>query len=361
MAVTVPAAVFQELVLSVDKGIVNRNDSIKIDRKAMPGLDLWMSRKQLVNASQGIVRVNLQVQDNSPNQGWTNLDTLIFTENFPAMGFEFGVYNIHRGLLLIHDYLMNEGYEIDFNSNSPKIATPLSKSEGTRLRDILREKLDNFRDAFRVQLDQTLWLDGTQDTKLPIGIDAMIPIANTAGSYGGILRSDTRIQNFAFTGMTYVANGTMRVQMNNAMYQCRLNSRGSKRGTYRLLVGRAFATNYAQYATNNNWQVHTLADGTPNLDISIADSGLQFLGMPLEINPTFAILDALYAPANPWDLRCYFVHEDSVVLGYVTSSAEKFSVPPDPAEQRMTRGSLDWRVSPFITNPNTCAVVTSVA
>ena len=361
MTVTVPAAVFQELVLSVDKGIYNRGKSVKLDRKAMPLLDFWMGRKKEVNASQGVVRVNLQVSDSTPNQGWTQQDVLSFNQNFPALGFEFGIYNVHRGLIFVHDDLMNEGYEIDFNDASDKVATPLSASESTRLRNILADKLDNYRDAFNVALDQNLSLDGTQDAKLPIGLDAMIPLANT-GNYGGLSRTDPRIQPFSSLAMTYGAGGTARSALNTAVYQAKLNSRGAKRGKYRFIVGRGFADRYASYATANSWQVHTMATGTKDLDISISDSGLQYLGVPLEINPTFDLLDAAYAPAIPWTRRGYFLCEDTFILGTSNGKSEpKMSVPPDPAEVRVTRCSLDWRLSPFCTNPNANAVVAFVA
>jgi hypothetical protein len=157
--------------------------------------------------------------------------------------------------------------------------------------------------------------------------------------------------------MTYSSGGTMRAVMIDALYQAKLNSRGSKRSSYRLICGRGFANRYASFATNNNWQVHTMATGTPKLDISISDSGLEFEGMSLEINPTFAILDGLYAPTIPFDRRCYMLHEDSFVLGCPNKMDKKFSTPPDPANIRVARASLDWRLAPYCNNPNANAVV----
>jgi hypothetical protein len=102
----------------------------------------------------------------------------------------------------------------------------------------------------------------------------------------------------------------------------------------------------------------TEAGGTPKLDNNISDSGLRFAGIPLEIDPTFIDLDALYAPAIPWDLRCYILCEDTFKFGLFNKSDWTSTVPMPSATERAIRLSLDWRVSPFCTNPNASSVVT---
>lgn len=360
MAVSVPASVLAELTNSADKGYLNRQKSILLARAARPMLDFWLSNKKVVDMGQGAVRVGLVTPDSGDNQGWTNFDALGFTENQPTLGFEFGVYNIHRGLLMGADYLMNAGFEVDFNSASKSLAEPLSASEKTRLRQIVSEKVDNFRDAAQNSLDRDLHLDGTIDTKRPIGLDAMLPL-NYSGTYGGVARSNTYIQHYYVTGATYTAAGNLEEYMNTAFWQAKLNSRGQKRGAYRIICGRAFADRYRRFFRNNNAYVMTEAGGTPKLDLNISDSGLRFMGISLEIDPTLAVLDALYAPAVPFDRRCYILCEDTFVFGLFNKSDWSASFPQPTASERAIRMSLDWRVSPFCTNPNANAVVAVAA
>lgn len=360
MAVSVPALVLQELVQSVDKGYFNRNDSIKLNRKNVPLTDFWTGKSKVVDMNQGAVRIGLIQADTGDNQGWTNLDALGFAENAPTMGFEFGVYNLHRGLLLIDDYLMNAGFEVDFNSTSKTVASPLSASEKTRLRNILTEKLDNFRDAAMVSLDRDLHLDGTIDTKRPIGLDAMLPL-NYNGTYGTIARSNPLIQHYFATGLTYTNGGTLESGLNTAFWQARLNGRGYKRGAYRIIVGRQFADRYRAFARNNNMQIHATTSQVTTLDVNISDSGLRYMGMPLEIDPTLADLDALYAPTIPFDRRAYVLHEDAFVLGLFNKKDWAMTVAQPKAEERAVRCSLDWRLTPFCVNPNSCAVVSAAA
>ena len=129
MAVTVPALVLQELVESSDAGFYNRNSPILLDRQSMPYGESCMSRREIVDMSQGTIRVGLRVSDDGENEGWTNQDQLSFGENAPTKEFQFGVYNEHRGLLIVDDYMMNAGFEVDFNSQSKTLASPLSSSE----------------------------------------------------------------------------------------------------------------------------------------------------------------------------------------------------------------------------------------
>ncbi len=360
MPVNVPALVYQELIQSADAGYLNRMKQMPIDRQAMPFSAYVDGRKKVVDMSQGIIRVGMTVSDEGENQGWDRSDGLNFNENMPAKQAEFSVYNEHRGLVMWATDLMNAGYEVDFNSASKTLANPLSSSEKTRLRDYIGSKVSNFRDAAKVSFDRVSHLDGTQDTKRTPGLDAALPL-NRLGSYGGLLRTDPKWQHYIATGLTSGLGGTLEEGMNTAFWNARLKSRGNERGSYKLVCGRGFADRYRRYARNNNMQINADTNQIKTLDTNIADSGLRYMGHALEINPTFADLDALYAPTIPWDLRCYIVCEKTFCLGLFNKSDWTMSVPAPVASTRDLKLSLDWRMSLFCTNPNANAVVTAAA
>ncbi len=360
MPVSVPPLIYQELIQSADAGYLNRQAAEIIDRQVMPLGDFAMTKREVVDMSQGIIRVGLQVSDTGENQGWDRADILSFAENMPTKEFQFAAYNEHRGLTIWDTDLMNAGYEVDFNSQSKTLATPLSSSEKTRLRNLIAEKVDNFRDAAKVSFDKVLHLDGSLDTKRTPGLDAALPF-NRLGSYGGILRSDAKIQHYFASGLTYTLGGTLEEGMNTAFWQAKLNSRGTKRGKYRILCGRGFADRYRRYARNNNMHINVQADGVKSLDLNISDSGLRYMGIALEIDPTFEILDALYAPTPLWTYRCYFLHESSFTLGLFNKNDWAMTVAAPVAEVRNLKASLDWRQSFFCKNPNANAVIAVAA
>jgi hypothetical protein len=356
MPVSVPPLIYQELIQSADAGYLNRQTQEIIDRQAMPFGDFAMGTREVVDMSNGIVRVGLQVSDQGENQGWDRGDLLQFAENMPTKEFQFSVYNEHRGLTIWDTDLMNAGYEVDFNSQSKTLASPLSSSEKTRLRNLIAAKVNNFRDAAKVSFDRVLHLDGSLDTKRTVGLDAALPF-NRLGSYGGILRSDSKIQHYFATGLTYTLGGTLEEGLNYAFWQARLNGRATKRGTYRIICGRGFADRYRRFARNNNMQIQTPIEGSKTMDLNISDSGLRYMGMPLEIDPTFELLDALYAPTPLWTMRCYILHEEAFVLGLFNKNDWGMTVAAPVAEVRNLKASLDWRVTFFNKNPNSCAVV----
>jgi len=360
MAVSVPAAVLQELVESTDAGYLNRGESILLNRQAMPYSEMLMGARKVVDMAQGIIRVGLREADTGENEGWTNQDVLGFSENDPTKQFQFGVYNEHRGLLIVDDYMMNNGFEVDFNSQSKTFASPLSSSEKSRLRNIITEKVDNFRDAAKVSFDKIIHLDGTTDVKRTIGLDAFLPF-NRTGSYGGIARTDPTIQHYYATGLTYTTGGTLEEGMNSAFWQARLNSRGSKRGKYRIICGRGFADRYRRFFRNNGGVINADTSGVKTLDVNISDSGLRYMGLPLEIDPTFELLDALYAPSPLWTLRCYIIHESALCLGLFNRDDFNMTVAAPQAEVRVIKASLDWRLSAFNKNPNSCAALAVAA
>lgn len=360
MAVSVPALIYQELIQSADAGYLNRQKSIILDRQAMPFGEFAMTRREVVDMSQGIIRIGYQVSDTGENQGWTRSDTLEFRENMPTKEGRAAVYNEHRGLTIWDDDLMNAGYEVDFNSQSKTLATPLSVSEKSRLRNLIAQKVDNFRDAAKVSYDRVLHLDGSADTKRTVGLDAALPFLRT-GTYLNILRSDPKWQHYYASGLTYSLGGTLEEGMNFAFWQARLKSRGAKRGKFRIICGRGFADRYKRYARNNNMHINVTAEQVKTLDVNISDSGLRYMGIPLEIDPTFDDLDVLYAPTPLWTYRCYILCEETWKLGLFNKNDWTMTVAAPQAEVRNLKASLDWRQSFFCENPNANAVVAVAA
>jgi len=360
MPVAVPALIYQELIQSADAGYLNRQNAILLDRQAQPFGEFALSRRKKVEMTQGIIRIGYQVSDTGENQGWDRADVLEFGENMPTKEGEAAVYNEHRGLTMWDTDLMNAGYEVDFNSQSKTLATPLSGSEKTKLRDLIGIKIDTFRDAAKTSLDRILHLDGSTDTKRTPGLEAALPFLRT-GSYLNIQRSDPKWQHYYASGLTYTAGGTMEEGLNAAFWAAKLKSRGSKRGKYRLVCGRGFADRYKRFARNNGFQLQVTSEQVKVLDVNISDSGLRFMGIPLEIDPTFDDLDTLYAPTIPWTNRCYVLCEDSWTFGLFNKNDWSFSVAMPTAELRNLKASLDWRMSFFCNNPNANAVVASAA
>jgi hypothetical protein len=69
MPVSVPPLIYQELIQSADAGYLNRQTQEIIDRQAMPFAEFAMSTREVVDMSQGTIRVGLTVSDQGENPG----------------------------------------------------------------------------------------------------------------------------------------------------------------------------------------------------------------------------------------------------------------------------------------------------
>ena len=359
-----PANRLNELVESIDKGVRNPKDPTILDVKEQPVLDFWMKRKKTVDVSQGAIREKALVTpdpDQIDFQGWTGLDPLGAKEQDVTLGLEFGKYNIHSGIFIRLEELMDMGYNVTFNakrSNPTSDFTPLSGSEKRRLRDYIKDRIKMANIGKDIKMTHTLLLDGTADAKLPPGLDLMVSLDPDSGTYGGQPCTNPVMQNYAATGLTTTASGTLPDAWNYAHWSSNLTNGMAGMKTDTFFVGRDFADGVKAYARANGWSVNTNASGTGKLDISIADSGLTGPdGIKLTIVSEFDELDRLYAPAVPWSKRCYGLSSKSFILGCPFKNDWTMTAPPDSGTVRASMYSYDWTVTPFCIKRNANYVI----
>lgn len=207
--------------------------------------------------------------------------------------------------------------------------------------------------------------DNSASPKLINGLDGYLPIANTAGTIGGVPRSNLVVRHYVETGATYSAGGTLAAALTRARRTANLNSRGrsvGNKGVDFIMTGAAGMDRFVSYAKNNNLQVWTQAKGTPTLDIGIADSALHFEGIPVIHNPSFEIMDQLNPGlSSPWTRRFYLVNSQTWKFATAPGKDKFFSAPMDPSDTRLTRLSLDTKgvLLPLVPNANAIVTVAS--
>lgn len=354
-----PAGQLKQLVESIDKGIYNAKNSVKLDTPDYKLLDWWKARKKTVEISQGVIRVNaLTVPDldTVDFQVWTGLDPLGAKEQESTLALEFGKYNIHSGSLLRLEMLMDAGFNVTFNQarkNPTSDFTPLSTSEARKLRDLIKEKLEMAQIGRDIKMTHALLLDGaTGDYGGIPGLDQMVSLTPSTGTYGGQPLSNPALQNYAATGLTVTASGTLAGAWDAANWAVGKTNGAAGMQISKYICGRDFADGVKSYAKANGWSVNTNAEGTGKLDITISDSGLSVNGIKLEIMHEFDDLDNLYAPSIPWSKRCYGLAEKSFVLGCPFKQDWTLTSPPDSGIVRQSMYSYDWTIVPFCVKKN---------
>ncbi len=239
--------------------------------------------------------------------------------------------------------------------NGPRgrnFAKPLAADDANRLVNYVEEQIEDMFDAFDVKNDLAYLRDGSYDTKAPVGLDGIISPVATTGTVGGKSRANPLLQHTVYGGLTTAAAGTLRVGLTRAMRNANLNSRGSAHKVDFLMCGSAFLEGYVAFATANSWQVQTKATGTPKLDIGIPESGYEFEGIPLVFNPSFDPLDTIETASPVWSKRCYGLSSKTWKFLTCPGRDKEFSAPMDPADERISRLSLDGRNQLVCLNPN---------
>jgi hypothetical protein len=361
----------QKIAYSAYNGVFNRRDPFVIDRKAMP---FWsfLARNEdtapLAGADGVIIKYKTDI--GLDIQGWERKDPLAFAEGSIELQAKFPWSNVHMGTELVHDDIEAMGYVVLPNQPRGKnFAKPDSESEAYRMINYMEEYVEGMMDKFEVQLDETLHRDNSADPKLPQGLDAYLPNGAatgyvTTGSIGGLSRASTpEVQHYCYVGATYGSGGTLASAMTTARREANLRARGRTGGGVDfILAGAGAIDRYVSYARANNlFYMTQTGDSKRKYDIGIPDTGLHFEGIPIVHDPTFEILDAKDAPSLPWTRRMYILNSKTWKMAYAPGKKKFFSAPMDEGDQRVTRLSLDSKLSllPTVTNANAIVNVAS--
>lgn len=384
MSISFTPAELQAIAWHTFDIVVNKRKPLKVDRKMMP----WLSYLNQHESTTGLAGpigpiVQYKTQAGVSLQGWERRDNLLFSEQSYEMQTQFPWANIHTGLELVHDTLEANGFNILPNQPRGKsVAKSDSASEAARLQDYVEEQIEARMDAFDVAFDQTMLRDNSATPKLPQGLDAYLPTGvptigvvsdgdGTRGYYGtGSLGGKSRaaypdvLCHFLWLAATYGANGSLRNALITAKHEAELRSRGrSKTGIKYIMAGWGAIERMIKFATanNTNYVIAPTAmqnGGLSSLDIGIPEAKIAFEGIPVIHNPTFEVLDTIESATYPWTRRMYLMADDAMTVSYAPGKKKYFSAPPDEADLRVSRFSLDSKLCLRPEVPNACAIVT---
>lgn len=358
--------------------VLNRNAPYKADRLPLPGYDYFMSKRQQPSFAQGQYQIKYQVQGGLQEQAWGGLQELSFGRADNILTTTLGWYNAHMGLELVHEDIENAtgaivvpnrvGRGKDIATGSAPTDLPLVKYIATQIESLYNDR--------KVDLDKRLWLSNASNALQFPGFDTFFPRATSAnmvtdaggtrgryttGSIGSLARAThpTLLAHYLWLNATYSAGGTLDRALDTALYQAQLYSRDRTTvGKPRIFAGRRAMEKRLQYLRNNGLVVFGQLEKDGKFDAGYRAGNQSFGGIPIEVIPTFALLDTIDSQTYAWD-DCFIVILDNAVnAGFAAGKEELFSVPIDPANTRLTRMSLDDKTTGIIpSTPNGVAIV----
>lgn len=361
MTVSLTPELLQKVNYAAYTGVWNRKKPIPLDRKEMPWLSYLNKRKKTSPQAGGEAIVKLQKNGGLQIQFWDRRDVLGFQEPSIELEISYPFTNVHVGLEVVHEDLVKMGYFITPNGPRGKnFAKPMAEDEANRLVDYFETIVEDMMDTYDIKLDEAWLRDGSYDStgKAPVGLDGLLPMDPTAGSIGGKSRSNVLLRHTVETGLTTVASGTLRAGMTRARRNANLNGRGRAGMVDFIMAGSSFIEGYVAFATANNIQFQAkFGQSQDRVDIGMPESGYHFENIPIVWNPTFDVLDTRETASVPWSKRAYMLNSKTFVWAYQAGRDKLFSAPLDPADQRISKLSLDGRYALMCTVPNANAVV----
>lgn len=281
-------------------------------------------------------------KSNSSNFQWfrgSQVVTYNKRRNIEQSQFEWG--SAHDGFALDEDRLAQNGIKLHEGKGGNA-----TKAEVVQLTNLLDEEIEALDSGFDEKFDQALHLDGTQDSEAIVGLDSIISLTPTSGTVGGInAATNSWWRNHAATGVTVTTTtGDVWDKMVTAWRACIRN--GGKPDI--ILCGSTFLDGFRQFMMKTFGRIDygpmvtkAVEGGTGHKEGTA--TGLFFNGVEMLWDPTFADLDAAYAPATTWEKRCYFINSRHFRLRPMEGQDMVTRKPPRAYDKYEYYWGLTWR------------------
>lgn len=326
----------------------NPIDQVGVDRPLYQALS--SKKKSAPGAKQYIVE-QLMYRYQSNFQWFNGAQIVTYNKRQPIEQTNFAWRGAHDGLSLNEDQLIQNG--ITVSDSGP--GGNASEAERLQLNNLLEVQMDALRLGFQEQFSYALHLDGTQSADALTGLDALISLAPTSGTVGGIDRANAANvywRNNAITGLTSTTTtGTILDNMETGWRACIRN--GGRPDI--IIVGSTFYDGFRNFMMKTFGRLDY--EGVSERIIEGGTKQLTFHTVPLVWSPEFLTLDGLYAPAIAWEKRCYMLNSKHIKLRPMEGQDMISRKPPRPYDRYEYYWAITWRGAMTMNRSNAHSVL----
>lgn len=352
---TLSTEALAELLFGVRQYVDNPKNPYVIDRAQMP----WHAMLQRMKVTKPFINNEISIlykseADDLDMQDWYGMDRLGFQEMRTGFDLKFSGTQHHMGLRFPHQELKDQGFIIRPNeARSQNFTSSISKADALRLFDTLREKIESALDRWNILIDERYLHNVSGAATAPTALSDLISKTPTVGTYGGRDRSDPKMQNQVDLATT---SSTFRKDMNRLFRECARYNRGFKgAGVDVIMASGGWIDRYSDALDAQNVDFNTGINGPGPVDLGIPDTAWKFNGKAVFHNPTMDAMAEKTGDAS-WNRRAYLLNTKTWVFAAAPSEDRTITFPFDPAEFRVTHGSIDGRYALYCINPRSNAV-----
>lgn len=329
-------------------------DQIDIERPLLKALQA--KKKEAPGAKQFIVE-QLRARYSSNFQWFNGSSIVTYNRRQTVEQASYAWRSCHDGFALDEDRLAQNGIIVNEKDGQAN-TVDASMAEKIQLTNLITEQTEVLRLGFQEQFSQQLHVDGTQSTDAIAGLDALVSLAPTTGTVGGIDRSvasNAYWRNNVATGLTTTTGtGTILNSMEVAYRQCMRN--GGRPDL--LLAGSSFIDGYRNFVLNTFGRMDF---GPSNRKrIEGGTEVLTFQGTEVQWSPEFQELDSRFAPATVWEKRCYMLNTQFICLRPLQGHDMISRTPPRAYDRYEYAWALTWRGAMTMNRSNAHAVLALV-
>jgi hypothetical protein len=319
-----------------------------------PLLAAMMGKQKTFPGGKGNISIGVQgAYDTSAFAGYTHNDTVAYTNPANIKRAVVPWKEVHNGITLTLTELKIDGISV-VDSATSKNTTEHSDREETALADLLENKLFDMGEAWAIKFNDTLWRDGTQDSKLFAGIMYFVADDPTTGVVAGIDRSiaaNAWWRNRSAVGASAIthsaANQTLTKFLRKEVRQ--LRRYGGKPSL--VLCGSAFLEDLEDEVQEKGTYTQTGFVNKGKNDIGMAVISMQGVG------------DFMYDPTLD-DLgqsdRCYFLDMQNLRQYVMEGEDRKTHSPARPYDQYTLYRGVTWTGAMCAKQLNGCGVYESI-
>lgn len=326
----------------------NPVDQIALERPLLKALQA--KKKTAPGAKQYIVE-QLRARYSSNFQWFNGSSVVTYNRRQTVEQASYTWRSCHDGLALDEDRLAQNGIKIS-DDRSTSVA---SDAEKIQLTNLIEESSEVLRLGFQEQFSYQLHLDGTQSTDAVTGLDALVSLAPTSGTVGGIDRSvaaNAYWRNNVATGLTATTStGTILNSMEVTYRQCMRN--GGRPDL--MIAGSTYVDGYRNFMLNTFGRMDYGTGGFKRVEGGT--EVLMFQGTEIQWSPEFQELDSRYAPATLWEKRMYMLNTGTIRLRPLEGHDMITRKPPRAYDRYEYYWGLTWRGAMTMNRSNANAVL----
>lgn len=307
-------------------------DQVSVER---PLMKMLMAGKKDFPGAKQYVTEQLRHRYQSNFQWFNGSQVVTYNRRTTIEQAQYPWRSAHDGFALDEDRLAQNGITIIEGKGGNA-----SGSEMMQLTNLLEEQNEALRLGFEEKFSAYLHLDGTSSTDAITGLDALISLAPTSGTVGGIDRAaNTWWRNHAATGLTVTTTtGTILSKMETAWRACVKNGGRPDK----ILAGASFIDGYRDFMLNTYGKVEFAGGGM--LKIEGGTEQLTFHGVPIEWCPEWDDdFGGLVSPTPAWTKRCYFINSKFLKLRPLAGQDMVTRKPPRAYNKYEYYWAITWR------------------